>query len=110
MPSINAGDLESCLLTKLRAIETQGRDRKFEIQDDAGRVVARTRMSKGWRQDDAGRVVARTRLSKGWRGTTPIGVNLVSEIKKQLFLPRSTDLIALVSCTLSREEYLKIFS
>jgi hypothetical protein len=92
MPSINAGDLESCLLTKLRAIETQGRDRKFEIQDDAGRVVARTRMSKGW------------------RGTTPIGVNLVSEIKKQLFLPRSTDLIALVSCTLSREEYLKIFS
>lgn len=91
MPSINAGPLEECLLGKLRAVEIQGRDRKFEIYDDQQRVVARTAMSRSW------------------RGTTAISPNLVGEIKKQLHLPRSSDLVDLVSCTLSREEYLTLF-
>ena len=54
-------------------------------------------------------VVARTAMSKSWRGTTAISSNLVGEIKKQLHLPRSSDLVDLVSCTLSRDEYLKLF-
>ena len=91
MPSINAGDLESCLRTKLRAVETQGKHRQFEIRDEAGRPVAKTMMSNSW------------------RGTTPIGAALVSQIKRQLFLPRTSDLVDLVSCTMSRDEYLKLF-
>jgi hypothetical protein len=92
MPSINAGALEDCLTRKLQAVEVTGRDRKFEIYDDEQRLIARTAMSRGW------------------RGTTPISANMVSNIKTQLHLPRSSDLVALVACTVSREDYLSLFS
>lgn len=91
MPSVNAGDLAGCLLGKLRAIELPGRDRKFEIFDDQGRLVARTAMSRSW------------------RGNTPISAGMVSNIKNQLHLPRSSDLVGLIACTLTRDDYLKLF-
>ena len=90
MPSLNAGELEACLLRKLRATELPGRDRKFEIFDDRGHLIARTA------------------LSRGWRGNTPISSGMVSNIKNQLHLPRSTDLVQLVECTLTRDGYLRL--
>jgi hypothetical protein len=92
MPSINAGDLATCLLRKLQASESGGRHRTFEIYDDDGRLVART-----W-------------MSHGWKGNTPISAKLIGIVGKQLHLTKSADLAGLVSCTLTREQYLELIS
>jgi hypothetical protein len=89
MPSLNAGDIEACLLRKLQAAELPGRDRKFEVFDDDGVLIARTA------------------LSRSWRGTTSLSPNMVNNIKNQLHLARSQDFVRLVQCPLSREEYLQ---
>ena len=90
MPSLNAGDLAGCLHRKLRAVESSGKHRTFEIFDDDGVLVARTLMSHGW------------------RGNTPLSDRMVSSIKGQLGLARSRDLVDLVGCPLSRDEYLAL--
>ncbi len=93
MPSLNAGDLEDCLLRKLQASEVAGgRHRRFRIYDTSGKLVSDTLMSRGW------------------RGSTAISAGIVGSIKNQLKLPKMGDLVDLVSCTMSREEYLKLFA
>lgn len=92
MPSLNAGDLAGCLLHKLRATEVGGAHRRFRIYDDQGALVAQTSMSRGWRHS--------TTLTSG----------MVRDISSQLGLPRSTQLVELVQCTLTRDDYLGIAS
>ena len=87
MPSVNTGDLAACLLAKLRAVELPGDHRVFEVYDDNGRLVARTK------------------LSRSWRGTTPIGPPMLTLIARQLGVT-SSQLADLVRCTLGREDYL----
>jgi hypothetical protein len=91
MPSLNAGDLATCLLRKLGAVERSGRHRRFDVFDDQGRLVASTVMSHSW------------------RGNTSISAGMVNTIKNQLHLARTADLVDLVNCTLSREEYFRLF-
>jgi hypothetical protein len=91
MPSLSAGDLADCLLQKLGAVERSGRHRRFDVFDDRGRLVASTVMSHSWRRN--------TTLSAG----------MVSNIKSQLHLARAAELLQLVDCTLSREQYLLLF-
>ena len=91
MPSLNAGDLITCLLTKLRATELPGDHRVFEVYDDAGRLVARTK------------------VSRSWRGTTPIGPLMVTLIARQLGVT-SSQLAQLARCTLGRDDYLTLAS
>jgi hypothetical protein len=93
MPSLNSGDLEDCLLQKLGAAEVAGgRHRKFRVYDNNGNLVGDTLMSRSWRR------------------STTIDASMVSSIRKQLNLPQVGDLVDLVGCTLSREDYLKLCS
>ena len=93
MASINAGEITSCLLGKLQAIEsTGGRQRVFVIVDDAGNRVARTH------------------LSHSFRRSTQLSDRLINEIKKQLSLPQVRDLELLVECTMTRDTYLDLVS
>ena len=88
MPSVNAGDLADCLLNKLQASESPGKHRTFEVFDDRGVLVART-----W-------------MSHSWRGTTPLGDRILDNIKTQLGLSRMRELLGLVRCPMSRDDYL----
>lgn len=87
---VAAGDLRSCLTGKLRAEESSGSHPTFRIKDDRGVVIATTR------------------ISHSWRHSTTISDNMVQQIARQLRLPTSSQLVALVECTLSRENYLDI--
>jgi hypothetical protein len=89
MPSLAAGALDACLRTKLQAAVSQGDHRVYLVRDDAGVLVARTR------------------LSHSWRPTTALDASMVSRISRQLALERTADLLDLVSCTLSRDDYLE---
>ena len=91
MPTVNTRDLVACLIRKLAARELEGDHRVFEVFDDEGTLVARTK------------------VSRSWRGTTAIGSGMVSIIARQLGLT-SGQLLRLVSCEISREEYLAIAS
>ena len=91
MPSINAGALDRCFRSKLRAVVLDERkDRCFEIYDDTNVLVART-----W-------------LSHGWKGSEAIDVSMLARIRRQLKLTTLPELVSLVSCPLSRDAYLKI--
>jgi hypothetical protein len=93
MPSINAGALDRCFRSKLKAeVLDERRDRCYEVYDNAGFLVART-----W-------------LSHGWRGNEGIDVSMLAKIRRQLKLRTLPELVALVSCPLGREEYLEIAS
>jgi hypothetical protein len=92
MPSHTAGQIERCLIRKLRAVELQGGNhRRFEVFDGDGRLVAATV------------------LSRSWRRTTTLGPNMVAAIQRELGLqgdPSAFD--ELVRCPLSRDAYLAI--
>jgi hypothetical protein len=91
MPGLRVGDLLSCLTGKLQATEQRAGDHvRFEIFDDAGVLIARTR------------------VSHSWRASTSISDEMASKIKRQLGLSKSSELIALVDCPLSRERYLDL--
>ena len=91
MPSLNSDKLERALTQKLRAVvEDDRKDRRFTIEDDEGKIVAITY------------------LSHGWRKSTPLGSNMVSIIKRELKLQTSQQLVDVVGCPLSREDYLAI--
>lgn len=89
MPSLSVGDLEGCLTGKLRAVRAAGDHRDYRVFDDEGVLVGRTK------------------LSHSWRASTTIDAGMVSRISRQLQLDRVRDLIDLVSCTLSRDDYLE---
>jgi hypothetical protein len=90
MPSLTAGALDECLTGKLRARRAEGDHRDYRVFDDQGVLVARTK------------------LSHSWRGTTTISAGMVSRIASQLQVPRTRDLVDLVSCALSRDDYLAL--
>lgn len=89
---MTAGDLEDCLITKLRADEEQGgKHRKFRIRDDAGLLVASTAMSRSWRR------------------STTISASMSSTIRQQLGLRANPRAFAdLVDCPLTRRAYLDL--
>ena len=88
MPSLTAGDLDACLRNKLRAEVGAGAHRVYLVRDDEGVLVARTM------------------LSHSWRPSTALDPGMVDRIARQLQLPRTRDLVDVVSCALSREDYL----
>lgn len=90
MPSLNVGDLERCLTRKLQADEEPGAHRKFKIFGLDGTLIAVTQ------------------FSRSWRGSTQISDQMVGAIRSQLNLERTSQLIDLVSCTLTREQYLAV--
>ena len=92
MASYSAGDLEGCLVAKLRADERAGGNHRiFEIYDDAGNFVASVPFSRSWRR------------------TTTLGANMVNAIKRQVLLQQhAKEFDALVDCPLSREDYLRL--
>lgn len=57
-------------------------------------------------KDTDGRVLSRTCISHGPRHN--IGPNIVSKMAKQLKLEQSSNLVALVGCTKSRDECINI--
>ena len=87
---IAAGDLRSCLTGKLRAEESSGSHPTFRIKDENGVIIATMRVSHSWRH------------------STIISDSMVQQIARQLRLSTSSQLVALVECTLSRENYLDI--
>jgi hypothetical protein len=89
MPSLNAGALEACLRNKLRAEVVAGDHRVYVLRDDDGVLIARTK------------------LSHSWRPTTTVDASMVSRISRQLQLDQPRDLVDLVSCSLSRHDYLE---
>jgi hypothetical protein len=90
MPSLIVGDLVRCLTGKLQAAESPGRrHRTFEVFQSDGTLVARTR------------------VSHGWRGGEQLGDDMVSVIRRQLNLSTGQQLTDLVSCVMSRDDYLQ---
>lgn len=90
--SLNSSDLERALRQKLRC----------RVNESANHIRCEV-------YTDEGVLVARTMLSHSWHGrNTPIGANMLSKIKRELYLPSVSDLIDLVSCGLTRERYLEI--
>jgi hypothetical protein len=90
MPPLSIRSLQRCLTQKLEAQETQRKHRRFEIYDDNGALVAVTV------------------LSHSWRPSTALHDRMVSLIKEELNLQRTSELFDLVDCTLTRDEYLRI--
>lgn len=88
MPSYKAGQIEYCLLRKLKADQDPRAHKQFKIHDDAGREVASTG------------------LSRSWRASTSLSPDMVSTIKRELGLSRQRDFDDLIRCPLSRDEYL----
>jgi hypothetical protein len=87
--SVRVGDLTTCLLGKLQAVErTDGPHLRFAIYDDAGQRVATTHVSHGWR--------ANTQLSD----------RMTATIRRQLRLATDSELVELIACSLSRADYL----
>lgn len=92
MASITVGDVESCLLGKLQAVNRAGKHRKFLIYDDQGILIAETHLSHAFRR--------RTQLDN----------RLLGDIRRQLKLPSSRDLELLIECTMTRNAYLDLAS
>lgn len=90
MASITAGALEACLREKLRAAKSEGRHKKYRILDDDGVYV-------GW-----------TELSRSWRDQEQLSSDMVQRIKRQLGISRTADLVDLIGCPLSRDEYIAL--
>lgn len=90
MTSISVGPLEQCLRRKLQAQRDNADHRKYKVFDDAGTLVAITRLSHGWRSSDQ------------------ISDQMVNAIKSQLNLQRAVQLVDLIDCTLTRAGYLQI--
>lgn len=90
MPSSNVGRLRRCLTRKLRAQESSGKHRDFEIFDDDGNLVATTSLSHAWRQ------------------STQISDQMANAIKNELNLQRARELTDLVDCTFTRADYLQM--
>lgn len=91
MPSLVVADLLRCLLNKLLADETPAkRHRAFEVYHPDGTLVARTR------------------VSHSWRGSDQLGGDMVSTIRRQLNLENGQQLAELISCTMTRDEYLEL--
>lgn len=89
MPTCKVGALENCLGHKLRANPDNSRHRQYRIYDDAGTLVAKTS------------------LSHSWRASTDIRPPMFSTIRKEPNLPENDDLIDLIACPLSRDDYLQ---
>jgi hypothetical protein len=90
VPSLNSTELRRALTGKLSAIEEEKRkDRKYTIFTDDGAFLASTSMSHSWQKNVA------------------IGESMVATIARQLGL-RSSELIDLVACTISRAEYVAL--
>lgn len=90
VPTLRVSDLEKCLTQKLKAAEESGNHRKFKIYDADGSLIATTQ------------------LSHSWRGSTQISDHMVGAIRAQMSLDRTSQLLDLISCTLSREQYLVV--
>lgn len=92
MPSFTAGQVERCLLRKLRSVERQGGNhRLFEVLDDQERVVATTL------------------LSRSWRRATTLDAGLVSAIRRQLGLrAHAEEFAGLIECVLTRNDYMAL--
>jgi len=90
MPSLNVGRLRRCLTGKLQAHEKQSKHHHFEIYGHDGALVAVTVLSHSWRQ------------------STALQDRMVSLIKDELNLQRTSELFDLVDCTLTRDDYLRI--
>jgi hypothetical protein len=91
MATINVGELRACLLGKLRASEDRAKHHvRLEIFDAQGNLVARTR------------------LSHSWRDSTSLSAQMASSIKRELKLSAAKDLDDLISCELSRNQYLDL--
>jgi len=91
MPTLKTGALRSCLTTKLQATQVRaGHHVRFEVFDDEGNLVARTR------------------LSHSWRDSTSLSDQMASSIKRELKLAKASELDALISCELSRAQYLEL--
>lgn len=88
MASLKVGDLTSCLIDKLQAVESQGKHKAYEVFDDQGLLVAATH------------------ISHGWRASTAIGDEMIATIRRQLRLQKNSQFTDLVSCPMSREAYL----
>ena len=92
MASVNAGRLLAALRGKLAAAESGGDHINFQIYDDAGMLVAHTKLSRGWKRGAA------------------LGEPMASTIRRELRLRTAAELARLVDCPMSRLEYLSIAS
>jgi hypothetical protein len=88
MATIDSDKLDKALRGKMRAERTARGDWYYTIKNDKGIIVSSTSISKGAKET--------------------LGPNRVNQMARQLRLNKSTLLVDLVSCKLSREEALKI--
>lgn len=86
-PALDVARIIAMLTGKLHAEELPGGDHRFFVITVDGRIVARTKISRG----------------SGHRVYPP---NLVSLVARQLWISTS-ELVALVTCSLSRDEWIE---